>query len=338
MGNDDSNDQPNNTPQNVPAPISSNPKDEVEQKVETQSDANKIADTQTGDAEEPNMFPTFMKKHFPDAQPHDRWTLAFTAVIAVSTFFYMLFAGWTLVEIHSSSSDTHNLAIAAAQQASHTEEIAQAAQDQVDAANEISGAADSFSDTAETAVDKFDQMAKASKESIRVTQETAKKALDSSIEASRLDQRAWVGIESVDVKNGRIRVGIKNTGKTPAIHIAFYWANAQSEDPMEELTTPVFHHGMFVDYDEWIKYWNDERREHGKTRWPESSTERLNFDDQVLAPSAVSFHFYTFPVKGFLLGKLTYNDLFSTTTRNTKFCVIGNSEPVGFCSGGNGMD
>jgi hypothetical protein len=57
-----------------------------------------------------------MHKHFPDAKAHDRWTLVFTSVIAVSTFLYMVAAIWTLCEIHAGSKDTHNLAAAASDQ------------------------------------------------------------------------------------------------------------------------------------------------------------------------------------------------------------------------------
>jgi hypothetical protein len=63
-----------------------------------------------------SFFQAFMHRHFPDAKAHDRWQLVFTSVIAISTFLYTVFAGWTLYEIHSGSRDTHDLAVAARDQ------------------------------------------------------------------------------------------------------------------------------------------------------------------------------------------------------------------------------
>jgi hypothetical protein len=218
---------------------------------------------------------------------------------------YTCFAGcqWrvandTLTEIRNSKADTQKLIDAAGKQAD-------AATKNAAAAEKFAGSADGINTETKLAVDKFGQMAKASRESIRTIQETAKKALDASIDASRLDQRAWVGVEAVDVKDGLITVILKNTGKTPAIHIAFYWLATYSEDPTEYSRIPEFHGGMFVDYDEWLKYWNNDRRKRGTTEWPESPSERLRFDDQVLAPGVTSAHTHSFPVKRFLLGKIT---------------------------------
>src|ERR1700722_14025936 len=58
------------------------------------------ADTKAREPVKLSKFQAFMHKHFPDAKAHDRWTLVFTFVIAISTFFYTIFAGWTLREIH----------------------------------------------------------------------------------------------------------------------------------------------------------------------------------------------------------------------------------------------
>jgi hypothetical protein len=53
------------------------------------------------------------KKKWYDAAPHEREMVLLTRVIALSTAFYTIFAGWTLWEIHSGSKDTHELALAA---------------------------------------------------------------------------------------------------------------------------------------------------------------------------------------------------------------------------------
>jgi hypothetical protein len=159
-----------------------------------------------------SRFQSFMHKHFPDAKPHDRWQLVFTFVIALSTFCYTIFAGWTLVEIHSGSIDTHTLAVAAVNQAAFTEEIAQAASDQVDAANEISDAADSFSDTTETAVGEF---RKAAKESASISRRAAKSTED----AVHISERAYVNVSTaalIDYDKRTITLVVSNGGRIPS--------------------------------------------------------------------------------------------------------------------------
>jgi len=188
-----------------------------------------------------SRFQAFMHKHFPEARAHDRWTLVFTFVIAVSTFFYTIFAGWTLYEIHSGSADTHNLAVAAAKQESHTEEIAQAAQDQVDAANEISDAADSFSDTA----DKIREDTSKAVSELKRQANNSQKALSDSILQANLDRRPWVGLQLLQCNNcktdedGNLIIGdlsavLVNTGKTPAVEmvIKYIFENARESDPI----------------------------------------------------------------------------------------------------------
>jgi len=173
----------------------------------------------------PSFFQRFMHKHFPEARAHDRWTLLFTAVIAVSTALYTLFAFWTLREIHSGGADTHTLAIAAATQASHTREIAQAAQEQVDAADKISDAANSFSATANVAVEEFKRAAAESAAASREAASNAKNTIKNAQTSFRDDQRAWVGIGPFRVaqfeeqKPLEVDVEILNSGKTPALRV-----------------------------------------------------------------------------------------------------------------------
>jgi len=130
MSADKSNNDANGRQQEIPIVPRPDAKHERGDDVENRGQADRHAETKAGNSPKQSRFQRFMHKHFPDAKPHDRWQLVFTFVIAVSTFFYTIFAGWTLREIASGSVDTHNLAVAASQQASHTEEIAEAAQDQ----------------------------------------------------------------------------------------------------------------------------------------------------------------------------------------------------------------
>jgi hypothetical protein len=192
-----------------------------------------------------------------DTPVHDRSNVRLTRVIAASTVLYTLFAGWTLREIHSGGTDTHNLAVAAGKQESHTEEIAQAAQDQVDAANEISDAADSFSDTADTAVEEFKkaaaQSAKDSEKAVHNAERTIKQAQDS----FRDEQRAWVGLSNSvagdfsEIKGFEVSVIFLNSGRTPARNVQFsvrYKLSpmAITGPPPEEIELLTFRHAQSI--------------------------------------------------------------------------------------------
>ena len=226
MAENEGHDQADNTEQHKPPlPLNVVIKDEAGEQAKEADTAHKEPDAQVSKPlPSPTFFQRFMHKHFPDAKAHDRWTLVFTAVIACSTFFYTIFAGWTLVEIRASSSDTHNLADAASKQANHTEAIA-------GAANKISGAADKFSASADAinqqtkdAVGKFDRMAKASEKSLGASQQSAQKSLDASIGAAQLDERAWLGLSNMQLTDFtpteiKMKVDVANSGKTPALSV-----------------------------------------------------------------------------------------------------------------------
>jgi hypothetical protein len=324
--------------------ISSAPAGGAENKAGDQIEASNKP-TQVGDADTsasdipPTFFQRFMHKHFPDAKAHDRWTLVFTAVIAVSTFLYTIFAGWTLHEIHSGGTDTHALAVAAKNQAGDTSDISQAAQDQVDAADEISDAADSFSETADKirndtnrAVDQLKRAADDSEKAIAKSSANAKASLDASIEASRLDQRAWVSlvfpVELLDTKQigpyvpFRFKIKFKNTGKTPAIKISY--------DPM--LIQQAVATGTYPDYDVAHAGQRPYMEQVGIT------------ESALLGPSEEGFITYPGqPVNGrklvfdkglvdsinniqtalFIVGMVSYHDVFpGTPERHTKFCLL----------------
>src|ERR1700682_4114180 len=76
--------------------------DNAAQEVEARTKSNDATGQEASNPpNRPSRFQRFMHKHFPEAKAHDRWTLVFTAVIAVSTALYTIFAGWTLREIHT---------------------------------------------------------------------------------------------------------------------------------------------------------------------------------------------------------------------------------------------
>jgi|SRR5208282_3409461 len=214
-------------------------KDERSEQEKDGRNTEENAATKAGNPDQLSLFHRFMLRKFPEAKAHDRWTLVFTFVIAVSTFFYTIFAGWTLHEIAAGGTDTHNLAVAAATQASHTEEIAQAAHDQVDAANEISDAADSFADTAEQinthaddSVAAFNRLARATEQAMSQTEArarmedrpyiiTAARYAANTISADTKTQQAVAVIPNgVDSWLIEIAVDFTIIGHSPAVEMA----------------------------------------------------------------------------------------------------------------------
>jgi hypothetical protein len=222
VSEDDSAKQNSYGQQNIPPAFSGSTENKTGEEVEASRNPSGVTGDQAGNPPEPPWFHRFMHSHFPDATPHDHWTLLFTAVIAFSTILYTGASVWTLVEIRAGGVDTHNLALAAAIQASHTEEIAQAANNQVDAANEISDAADSFSETAETAVEEFKKAAAESAAASDKVARNAERTIKQTQESFRDDQRAWVGStqQSVAVFDEKKGIAIQalfiNSGRSPA--------------------------------------------------------------------------------------------------------------------------
>jgi hypothetical protein len=231
MSEDDGTKRTNGGQQNISPTSSGSTENKTGEGVEASGAPDNETGTETSNPGKPSRIRALMDKHFPHAKSHDRWTLLFTCVIAVSSALYTLFAGWTLHEIRSGSADTHDLAIAAAQQASHTEEIAQAAQDQVDAANEISDAADSFSETSETAVEEFKKAAAdsvaASKRAANNAERAITEATNNSKIALRISERPYITIENVrfdpaldSTKNFFfIKFDMHDSGRTPALKV-----------------------------------------------------------------------------------------------------------------------
>lgn len=188
------------------------------------------------------------------------------------------------------------------------------------------------------------------------SEEGSKRSLQAAIDQFRQDQRAWVSIGAVETV-GKIvpiadqlsfgyflfppvNIQITNTGKTPALKLAKV-AFFVRKDPMSQPP----------DYDIELAKLKADKTTSG-VYGP------FVGDVGVLAPTAIhtlaltndSFSFQivkpgphpgpTVPLPGtlYLLGKLTYYDIFTAKQRTTKFCLWSNGEPFRVCSKGNWMD
>jgi len=125
---------------------------------------------------------------------NNKLIVVFAGVTATATVSYAILAGWTLVEIHSGSRDTHVLAEAAKRQATKMDTIATSA-------GEIST-------------------------TLQSTFGQSQRALNETIAMGRNDQRAWLSTPAIaggitkDGKSFSFAIPIENTGKTPALDVS----------------------------------------------------------------------------------------------------------------------
>jgi hypothetical protein len=202
------------------------PIDRVAQEIKTRQGSGNRGDEDAQNPQTPpSHFQRFMHKHFPEAKAHDRWTLVFTAVIAVSTALYTMFAGWTLSEIRSGGADTHILAGAAKTQAEKTTALAAYAGQIGGSADKFSVSADQIKQETSNAVTQLRRSADDTEKGIERSSKNAQRSLDASIEAARLDQRPWLAENSLSIvtfakdETFKAVITFMNTGKTPASHV-----------------------------------------------------------------------------------------------------------------------
>lgn len=138
------------------------------------------------------------------------WMIWLTAAIAFSGFCAIGVGYMQWREIHSGSSDTHDLAVAAREQATKMQDI--------------SDAADKIRQAAENMAAQEKRLADDTETSLKVSTKQSRDALNASIAASRSDQRAWMGaadwtftVNASDPVKGV--VVISNVGKSPATNV-----------------------------------------------------------------------------------------------------------------------
>ncbi len=165
------------------------------------------------------------------------WAMVlFTFIIAASTMVYTVYAGrqWKtmsaqLVEMKSSGTDTHDLAVAAGKQADRTKDLVDRMKDQADQTKVIADQAVIQANAA------------------KVTADAAQSAADTSIKAMELSQRPWLVVKATiespltfNKEGGRItlRYAIFNIGHSPATGVdiwpEFYVANGKKPDAVLE--------------------------------------------------------------------------------------------------------
>lgn len=338
MSENDASKQSSSGQPNLKGPASGDAVGEAMQEVKAGAETHEQTRAKTTDApQRPTRFHSFMREHFPDAKPHDHWTLAFTGVIAASTLLYTIVAGWTLVEIHSGSGDTHDLAVAAGRQADQSSAIADAAKSQACSAKQIadaslrnakaaerfSGSADSINTQTRAAVSEFHRLANASENTVKTN-----------LEIARLEERPWIvaglTLPAIDVDKSlpMATVNVVNSGRTFAKNVIVEsYANFSPIIPTEipSQLPPVTEKSVAVVAPN-IQYTN-------AVNWP-SATLSLK---QIYPLMSITNDWYIL-----IWGRVIYEDVFKTPSQHTtKFCAYRKlsdpSQPLQ-CAFGNDAD
>jgi hypothetical protein len=238
--------------------------------------------------------------------------------------------------MESGGHQTEQLIEAANIQACAAQKIADASERNAVAAKSFSTSADGIREQTAQAVTELRRAAKDSENSMKVTSENAQKALNASINASRIDERAWVSllfpIDTFDKKKleplGDVAfvIRFKNTGKTPALKIAY--------DPELMFRPPS---DPIPDYDDKAVAGNVYTQltgiheaallapgEETSIAYPPRGAIRFGPNQIGLMESHTTVLY--------LVGKVTYHDIFfpDTPERTTKFCAYYSPESGDF--------
>jgi hypothetical protein len=166
----------------------------------------------------------------------------------------------------------------------------------------------------------------------------ARAALNASIEASRNDQRAWVGLKDPQVtlipdKESIIKIQFSNTGKTPAISVHMVVEIKRTEDK-GVICTQVFDPSIPAD----TKRWNCTGSQTGITITPTFAySENMAKGNGVIMPGDITGNLgqhapvllttqqyaqiLTGKQRFYIAGTVWYKDVFQNS-RSTDFCMV----------------
>ena len=262
------------------------------------------------------------------------------------------------LEMHAGGKDTHDLAVAAGNQATWTQRLADSAKIQSDKTQAL---ADRTKDLADRMKDQADQTKAIAVQAIvqaRAAQEFAAEAANSvrvARDAMYLEQRPWVGIEIIDIlapnQSPELKVVIQNSGKTPALQ----WrdesilAQGESDDPPGDYD--FLHAREIHDYPPALKQRIKEHpEEESQVREMAgkyfATLEALNRrEQQTLPPGGTSEKYMIMgPLQDhlfhFVIGKLVYRDPIDPTKEHTtNYCLVAfRAAPLRLCKSGQDMN
>jgi len=224
----------------------------------------------------------------------------------------------TLIEIKTSSTDTHELAVQAKNQADRTKDVADRALDQAKATNLLAAQAKRQADI-------------------------ARDAMNSTIEASKLDGRAWFGVSDFEIlqydpsdtkKPFRFQISFRNTGKTPARQI--------NESGIFQVYDSRLSGPTDADWKTFLGYFSQSKERYVAAP---NATRKAIFDSSMDAATH-EFIVRNYPAikQGtqflYYFGQATYLDI-NDRPHTTKFCLVlaqPETKQLAHCGKGNEMD
>jgi hypothetical protein len=245
--------------------------------------------------------------------------------------------------MESSGHQTQQLIDAANIQACAAQKIADASLRNATAAEKFSGSADKISEETTRAVGELKRAANGSETAMRENSRNAQSALNTSIEASRLDQRAWFGIYDFEIlqfdpndqtKPLRFQIVFMNTGKTPARQI-----NAQG---LFQMYAAKFEGPSEADWNAFLGYFTAAKERYSAA----PNAKRKMIVDVSATPLTNNFIINNYTAiknrTGFLyyFGQATYADI-DNRPHTTKFCLFLadlDTKQLAYCGKGNDMD
>jgi hypothetical protein len=301
----------------------------------------------------------------------------------VSVIATMIFIAYQSYEMKEGGEDTHDLAVAAGKQAdaagkqaANTHGLAVSAGKEADNTRTIAESTKSQADQAIKEVHAVAELAQQTKRSADEAGQSAQiseKSLAVSTEAMQLDQRAWVGVDTVTARvvgsgtqglfNPIVEVVLRNSGKTPAIKLGgqtFMINELSAAAPIPDYDSEIEARAKLV---EKFRQQMLERTPAQLRTFITSEIQRLEPqfvipEGDVLAPQGTrpvvlmggGFRDPAsirdpatnapMPAVDYGLAKFTYYDIFQRKIRTTKICVRwrgGNTLPE-ICPEGNWMD
>jgi hypothetical protein len=204
---------------------------------DTQAFSDHVSDENSlSDASADNSGPDHKKslrRSWRTSGPVARLTVVFSGIAAAATVIYAIVAfgqfivmNRQLTEIKDSAGDTHTLAVAADTQAKKM--------------STMSDAAEKIKEASQGMVTQEQRIADNAKDALYASNRQNKAAFDATISTSRLDQRAWVGVEQLvpaqefsETQGIPLAVIFFNSGKTPARNVEVGVRYKLSQSPID---------------------------------------------------------------------------------------------------------
>jgi hypothetical protein len=272
----------------------------------------------------------------------------------IALIVYTFFAGYqwrvanaTLTEIRNGKVDTNRIIKASETQASAAEQIADASRRNAAAAESFSKSADEIREETARAVSELRRSANDSETAMKENSRNAQNAMNTSIEASRLDERAWLAISDPEIlqydpndptKPFLIQILVRNSGKTPAQQINALGV-IQAYDPKTDGPTDD-------DWKVFLGYFNESKERYVIA--PNATRKIIvpDFSNKAQNPPFHDFIAQNYPLIRdrskylYYFGQATYIDI-DNRPHTTKFCVWlvdPGTKQFAFCGKGNDMD